>query len=437
MTTDQFKSRRNYIQEEIGDGVAIIFNAQEVTRNNDCNFKFRSDSYFHYTSNFPEPCSVLFIVGGETPKSILFCRTKNVELETWEGFMYGPDFAKEKFGFDEAYSIDQIDELAPNIIAKFKKVYTTLSINQNSNKKIQSWIKINKKQKRSGIRSPEMIVDLSHLLDSMRVVKSKEEISLMKKSADIAAKAHLLAMQKTRPGLYEYQIEGEILNQFMQLGGKDPAYHSIVAGGINACTLHYTANSDQLKNGDLLLIDAGCEFNLYASDITRTYPINGKFSEQQKLIYTLVLDAQKAAIAKVIPGNSFDMPHKAALNILAQGLIDLDFCQGSLEQVIEEKQYQEFFMHRTSHWLGLDVHDVGDYVNENDQPIALACGNVLTIEPGLYISPSKSVPKEFWGIGIRIEDDVAVTRDGNNVLSSDAPKEISDLESLVGSSIEK
>ena len=235
------------------------------------------------------------------------------------------------------------------------------------------------------------------------------------------------------PGKYEYQIEGEILNQFMQLGAKDPAYHSIVASGINACTLHYTENKNQLQDGDLLLIDAGCEFELYASDITRTYPINGKFSSSQKIIYELVLEAQKAAITKVITGNTFDQPHKEALDILVQGLVDLKFCQGSVDQVIEEKLYQKFFMHRTSHWLGLDVHDVGAYVDDNDKPVKLSIGNVLTIEPGIYISPSKDIPKDFWGIGIRIEDDVVVSEKNPHILSINAPKEIDDLENLVGS----
>ena len=434
MAVDELSLRRKFIQEKIGDGVAIIFNAKEVTRNNDCNFKFRSDSYFHYFTNFPEPNSALFIVGCNKPKSILFCREKNPELETWEGFIYGPNLAKENFGLDETYSIEQMDEMAPKIIAKFKKVYTPLSTNQNSNKKIQSWIKSNKDQKRAGIRSPEMIVDLSLLADSMRVVKSKSELLLMKRSADIAAKAHESAMRKTFPGKYEYQIEGEILNQFMQQGAKDPAYHSIVASGINACTLHYTENKNQLKDGDLLLIDAGCEYELYASDITRTYPINGKFTYPQKIIYELVLDAQKAAITKVKNGNAFNEPHKAALDILVHGLIDLEFCQGSVDQVIEEKLYQKFFMHRTSHWLGLDVHDVGDYVDDNDKSISLNIGNVLTIEPGIYISPSKEIPKEFWGIGIRIEDDVVVDEKTPQILSINAPKEINALESLVGSS---
>lgn len=436
MAIDQFNLRRKYIQEQIEDGVAIIFNAEEVTRNNDCNFKFRSDSYFHYFTNFPEPNTVIFLLGGDEPKSILFCKTKNTKLELWNGFIYGPDLAKERFDFDEAYSIDQLNDLAPKIIAKFRKIYTPLNVNQNGNKKIQSWIRLNKKKKRAGVKSPEMIIDLSQLADSMRVIKSAEEINLIKKSADIAAQAHIIAMQKTRPNKYEYQIEGEILNQFMQHGAKDYAYQPIVASGHNACTLHYTANNNKLKDGDLLLIDAGCELELYASDITRTFPINGKFSDAQKIIYELVLEAQKAAIAKIKSGNSFDQPHIAALNILAQGLIDLNFCKGSLEQVIEKKLYQEFFMHRTSHWLGLDVHDVGDYVNSNEKPIKLTCGNILTVEPGLYINPSKFIPKEFWGIGIRIEDDVVVTKKGSNILSSHAPKEVEELESLVGSSVE-
>ena len=281
-----------------------------------------------------------------------------------------------------------------------------------------------------------MIVNLSHLADAMRVSKSEYEIGVMQKSADIASEAHKLAMQKTKPGLYEYQIEGAILNQFMQLGAKDASYQSIVAGGINACTLHYSANNSKLRDGDLLLIDAGCELEYYASDITRTFPVNGKFSFAQKAIYELVLASQKASILEVKPGNSFNKPHQVALNILVQGMVDLGLCKGTVDEVLEKKTYREFFMHRTSHWLGLDVHDVGDYVDNNEKSVLLKEGNVLTVEPGCYIKPSESVPKEFWGIGIRIEDDVVVTSKGNKVLSINAPKEINELESLVGSIFE-
>ena len=433
MSTDQCILRRKALQNKIIDGVAILFNAKEVARNSDCHFKFRPDSYFHYFSYFPEPEAVIFILAGDKPRSIIFCRPKNPELETWEGFRFGPDEAKEQYGFDEAYSIEKINEIAPKIIAQFKSVYTPADADQNSQSQIQSWININKKQKRAGVRTPEMMVNLSHIADAMRVVKSESELDVMQKSANIAAKAHTIAMQKTKPGLYEYQIEGEILNQFMQLGAKEPSYQSIVAGGINACTLHYSANNSKLVDGDLLLIDAGCELELYASDITRTYPINGRFSSAQKTIYELVLASQKASILEVKPGNSFNKPHETALNILIQGMVDLGLCKGSVDEVLEKKLYRDFFMHRTSHWLGLDVHDVGNYVDNNENSVLLEKGNVLTIEPGCYIKPSETTPKEFWGIGIRIEDDVEVTNQGNKVLSIEAPKEINEIESLVGS----
>jgi len=436
LSIDQCALRRKYLQKKIVDGVAIIFNANEVTRNSDCHYKYRSDSYFHYFSYFPEPDSVIFILAGDKPQSILFCRQKNPDLETWEGFRFGPDAARDKYGFDEAYSIDKIGEIAPKLIAKFKSIYTPLDADQKIQNQIQGWININKQQKRAGVRTPEMIVNLSHLADAMRVSKSEYEIEVMQKSADIASEAHKLAMQKTKPGLYEYQIEGAILNQFMQLGAKDASYQSIVAGGINACTLHYSANNSKLRDGDLLLIDAGCELEYYASDITRTFPVNGKFSFAQKAIYELVLTSQKASILEVKPGNSFNKPHQVALNILVQGMVDLGLCKGTVDEVLEKKTYREFFMHRTSHWLGLDVHDVGDYVDNNEKSVLLKEGNVLTVEPGCYIKPSESVPKEFWGIGIRIEDDVVVTSKGNKVLSINAPKEINELESLVGSIFE-
>jgi len=279
--------------------------------------------------------------------------------------------------------------------------------------------------------------NLNDILDGMRRSKSNSEISLMQQSANIAAQAHIHAMGVTRPGKYEYQIEGEILNQFMQHGAREPAYSSIVASGVNACTLHYIKNNGILKSGDLLLIDAGCELESYASDITRTYPINGKFTAPQKDIYQIVLNAQKAAIKKVMPGNYFDEPHKAATDEIVNGLMDLKILKASYDEVIEKELYKEFFMHRTSHWLGLDVHDAGQYTenglrNIKSVPVKLESRNILTVEPGCYIQPSNKVSKEFWGIGIRIEDDVLVTEDGNEVLSIKAPKEIKDLEGAIG-----
>ena len=433
----EFQLRRQTVLDKIGDGVALLFNSDESSRNRDCNYPFRSDSYFHYLSGFPEPGAIIFLVGGSRPKSIIFCKAKDKAKEIWDGYIYGPEEAAKEFLFDEAYSLDELDKLAPKILKSYlanKKIYCLSPLSLSSNRaqtlaKIEVWTEI------KSIEND--FQNLSFILDAMRQVKSDLEINIMQESANIAAQAHIYAMGKTRPGKFEYQIEGEILNQFTQSGARNPAYSSIVASGINACTLHYIKNNSLLREGDLLLIDAGCELESYASDITRTYPVNGKFSSPQKDIYQIVLDAQYAAIDKVIPGNSFDEPHKAAINTIVNGLIDLNILKASRDEVIERELYKEFFMHRTSHWLGLDVHDAGTYQEENLEggellSVKFKPSNVLTVEPGCYINPSDSVPKEFWGIGIRIEDDVMVTESDNKVLSINAPKEIKDLEASIG-----
>ena len=436
-TYTEFQNRRKILLNLIGDGIAIISNSDESSRNRDCNYPFRSDSYFHYLSGFPEPETVIFLVGGNKPKSIIFCKSKDKSKEIWDGNIYGPEEAAKKFLFDEAYSLNQIDKLAPKILEGYvpdKNIYCiSTKIPSNSAiqtaKNISKWMQINTKNG---------YCDLSIILDRMRCFKSEAEIEIMQKSANIAAQAHIYAMGKTKPGKYEYQIEGEIINQFIQNGAREPAYNSIIASGINACTLHYIKNNSILKDGDLLLIDAGCELENYASDITRTYPINGKFTSPQRDIYQIVLNAQKEAIKKVKPGEYFDEPHKAAIDQIVNGLIDLKILKVSRDEIIEKELYKQFFMHRTSHWLGLDVHDVGQYFddileNGDSIPIKFEDRNILTVEPGCYIKPSNNVPKEFWDIGIRIEDDVLVLPDGNKVLSSNAPKEIKDLEDTVGS----
>jgi Xaa-Pro aminopeptidase len=436
-TYTEFQNRRKILLNLIGDGIAIISNSDESSRNRDCNYPFRSDSYFHYLSGFPESETVIFLVGGNKPKSIIFCKSKDKSKEIWDGNIYGPEEAAKKFLFDEAYSLNQIDKLAPKILEGYvpdKNIYCiSTKIPSNSAiqtaKNISKWMQINTKNG---------YCDLSIILDRMRCFKSEAEIEIMQKSANIAAQAHIYAMGKTKPGKYEYQIEGEIINQFIQNGAREPAYNSIIASGINACTLHYIKNNSILKDGDLLLIDAGCELENYASDITRTYPINGKFTSPQRDIYQIVLNAQKEAIKKVKPGEYFDEPHKAAIDQIVNGLIDLKILKVSRDEIIEKELYKQFFMHRTSHWLGLDVHDVGQYFddileNGDSIPIKFEDRNILTVEPGCYIKPSNNVPKEFWDIGIRIEDDVLVLLDGNKVLSSNAPKEIKDLEDTVGS----
>lgn len=420
----EFKSRRDRLAFLLDDSVAIIVNSKESIRNKDCHYPFRSDSNFHYLSGFPEPDTIVMIFGGKNPKSIIFCQPKDEIKEIWNGYVYGPKQASKEFLFDEGYPLADAQKLIPKFI-KSKKIFL-LPSSRVDHIFSPKWFEINNKLRE----------DLSEILDGMRVVKNDFEVNLMRKSADIAANAHIQAMKLTAPDKYEYEIEGEILNQFFRLGSRNPAYSSIVASGINGCTLHYIENDSQMKDGDLLLIDAGCEVGSYASDITRTFPVNGKFSSAQKEIYQLVLSAQKAAIEKVKVGHFFDDPHKEALKIIIDGLIDLGILIGSRDEVYEKELYKKFFMHRTSHWLGLDVHDVGKYLSKskNSQAVKFTEGNVLTIEPGCYIRPSDHVSKEFWGIGVRIEDDVLVTSAGHDVLSKNAPKEIKELEEVIGTS---
>lgn len=419
--------------QRMGDGVAIIHTAPEVIRNRDSHYPYRFDSYFYYLSGFREPESLLVLIAGATPRSILFCRDKDLEREIWDGFRYGPDAARTVFDIDETYSISQLDEKMPQILANQSKVYFGLGISSAWDVKLTDWLNRVKLQARSGVTAPDSIMDIHKLLDEMRLFKSPAEQALMRQSAAIAASAHVRAMQETSAGKMEYEIEAVFLHEFYRSGAQAPAYTSIVAGGTNACTLHYNSNNCRLRDGDLLLIDAGCELDGYASDITRTFPVNGKFTAAQKDVYELVLAAQAAAIAKVSPGNHWNLPHEAALNVLVQGFIDFGWCKGSREAVLETGAYRQFYMHRTGHWLGLDVHDAGEYKNAQGQWRDLEPGMVLTVEPGCYIRPADNVPEHFWNIGIRIEDDVLVTQNGCDVITAAAPKTVSEIESVMAS----
>jgi len=430
----EFNARRDRLLKAMGTGVAIIPTAPEVVRNRDSHYPYRFDSYFYYLTGFKEPESLLVLVAGDQPKSILFCRDKNEEREIWDGFRFGAAAAKSTFGFDEAYSIDQLDEVIPKLLENQPEVFFSLGEDSAWDGKVTTWLNAVRGQARLGISAPEKVVDVRQLIDAMRLVKSPYEVDLMQRSANIAAAAHLRAMQKTQTGKMENEIEAEFLHEFYRKGAQAPAYTSIVAGGANACTLHYNANNCELKGGDLLLIDAGCELDGYASDITRTFPVNGKFSGPQKDLYELVLAAQLAAIDAANPSNHWNVPHEAALDVLVQGFIDFGLCQGTKEAVLENGSYRQFYMHRTGHWLGLDVHDVGDYKTKAGEWTMLQPGNVLTVEPGCYIRPADNVPESFWNIGIRIEDDVLITDKGNEVLSKAAPKIVAEIEAVMAES---
>ncbi len=429
----EFKHRRHLLTQQMGEGVAIIPTAPEVIRNRDSHYPYRFDSYFYYLTGFKEPESLLVLIAGKAPRSILFCRDKDLEREIWDGFRYGPDAARTAFEMDETYSISQLDEKMPQLLANQAKVYFSLGANPVWDHQLTDWLNQLKTQSRSGVIAPDCIVDIHKLLDEMRLFKSPAELALMRHSASIAASAHVRAMQEVSAGKMEYEIEAAFLHSFYRSGAQAPAYTSIVAGGANACTLHYNANNCRLNEGDLLLIDAGCEVDGYASDITRTFPVSGKFSAVQKDVYELVLAAQAAAIAKVHPANHWNAPHEAALDVLAQGFIDFGWCKGSREAVLESGAYRQFYMHRTGHWLGLDVHDAGEYKTTQGQWRTLQPGMVLTVEPGCYVRPADNVPEHFWNIGIRIEDDVVVTQNGCDVITAAAPKTVSEIESVMAS----
>jgi Xaa-Pro aminopeptidase len=432
----EFAARRQELMQNMAEGVAIIPTSPEAIRNRDAHYPYRFDSYFYYLTGFKEPGSVLFLIAGETPKTILFCRDKDKEREIWDGFRYGPEAAVTQFGIDEAYSINALDEMAPTLLGNKDILFYSLGADAVWDGRVSKWLTQLREGARSGVKAPEAVVDIRQCIDNMRLVKSDYEIEIMQQSAKIAAGAHNRAMKfvgskKAKVYQTEYAVEAEFLHEFYRHGAQAPAYTSIVAGGANACTLHYNANNCPLHHGDLLLIDAGCELHGYASDITRTFPINGIFSAVQKDIYELVLEAQMAAIEKANTANYWNAPHEAALDVLIQGFIDFGLCQGSFDEVLETGAYRQFYMHRTGHWLGLDVHDAGEYKDKAGQWRMLEAGNVLTVEPGCYIRPADHVPEAFWNIGIRIEDDVLIRPTGNEVLTRDAVKSVADIEALM------
>ena len=413
--------------------MAVIPTAPEQVRNRDTTFPYRADSYFHYLTGFPEPEAVLVLIVGDQQQSILFCRNKDLEKEIWDGFRHGPEGAREVFGFDTAYSIDELDAKLAELLADQPALWYSLGHDATWDTRISTALNAVRAQSRAGKRAPAAIHDVRAVLDEMRLIKDHHEILLMKKAAAIAGAAHRRAMRYATPGKFEYEIEAEFLHEFRRQGSQYPAYSTIVAGGANACILHYIGNDQPLRDGELLLIDAGCEVDGYASDITRTFPVNGRFSGPQADVYDLVLDAQTAAIAATKPGATFLAPHDAAVRVLAQGMLDLKLLEGSLDGVIESGTYKRFYMHRTGHWLGLDVHDAGEYRSGpgDDGWRILAPGMALTVEPGCYIRPADDVPAAFHNIGVRIEDDALVTADGCEILTADTPKTIAEIETLM------
>ena len=431
-----YRKRREAVlksmRERSGGGLALVPTAAEVARNRDSLYPYRHDSYFYYLSGFPEPDAVIALVAGdEGDRHVLFCRERNEEREIWDGFRYGPDAAREIFGFDEAHPIAALDEKLPEIASDRPALFTPLGLFEPWDRKVTEVLNEVRARVRTGVSAPEEVVDVRTTLDAMRLVKDEHELSLMRRACAISSAAHRRAMRATRPGMFEYQVEAELMHEFLREGAQAVAYSSIVASGPNACVLHYRENNRQMNDGDLLLIDAGCEYQGYASDITRTFPVNGTFSGPQKAVYELVLAAQLACIDAVRPGAPFHDYHKVAERVLAQGFIDLGLVNGSLDEVLESGRYKQFYMHRAGHWLGMDVHDAGLY-QVHGESMKLLPGMVLTVEPGAYIRPADNVPERFWNIGVRIEDDVLVTADGVENLTASTPKSVADVEAAVG-----
>ena len=422
-----YAHRRERLFAAIGDDIAIIPTAPEVLRNRDTGYLYRHDSYFYYLTGFVEPESVLVLVGGNERKAILFCREKNLEREIWDGYRYGPDAAKDIFRFDEAFPIEKLGEELPKLMADRIAVHTPVGMGASWDAQIAAAINAVRNMARTGVSAPNSVIDVRAAIDDMRLIKDAHEIPLMRRAAEISSMAHARAMLTARPGQYEYHVEAELTHEFIRHGARTPAYNHIVASGANACVLHYNDSNRKMQDGDLLLIDAGCEYEGYASDITRTFPVNGKFTGPQRDVYQVVLNAQLACMEVLKPGNPFNQYHEVAVRMLSQGMLDLGLLKGSLDEVIEEKAYMQFYMHRAGHWIGMDVHDAGDYRKKGVWQTLLP-GMMITNEPGLYIRPDAAVPEHFWNIGVRIEDDVLITADGNENLTITAPKTVAEVE---------
>ena len=446
-----------------GGGVALLPTAPELARNRDSDFPYRHDSYFYYLTGFVEPGAWLAVeASGKAVKSTLFCRPKDLEREIWDGIRLGPDAAPAQLGMDAAFSIDTLDEKMPQLLANQKAVWFPFATHKGLESQVDGWLNRVRARVRQGVECPQSQHDLCKLIDEMRLFKDVHEVAILRRAGGISAAAHVRAMQTSaamlragekgvKGGLREYHLEAELLHEFRRNGSQYPAYTSIVAAGANACVLHYRAGDAELKSGQLCLIDAGCELDGYASDITRTFPADGKFTAAQRTLYDIVHAAQEAAIAVTRPGQRFTDPHDAATRVLVEGMLDTGLLarakHGSVDDVLESGAYRQFYMHRTGHWMGMDVHDCGDYTEPGSQPRPekdaqgqpvmrkpsriLKPGMVLTVEPGLYVRPAKGVPKKFWDIGIRIEDDALVTAKGCELMTRGVPVKAGEIEALM------
>ena len=433
----EMKVRRKELMARMEpNSIALLASAQPHIRNGDAEYLYRQNSDFYYLTGFSEEHAFLALIPGRKQgEAILFCQEKDKQKELWTGILMGPGAACEELGIDDAFPISDIDDILLGLIEGRDRVYYSMGKDDQFDNQVMDWVKVIRNKAKMGAHPPGEFLVLDHLLHELRLFKSAGEIKLMEKAAKISAEGHKSAMACCKPGIKEYEMEAELLYAFTRNGSRAPAYNSIVASGENACILHYNKNDAEVKEGDLILIDAGCEYGHYASDITRTFPATGKFSPEQKAIYEIVLAAQDAAIDAVAPGVSWDEPHNVSVKVITQGLVKLGLLKGKVSQLIKAGSYRDFYMHRVGHWIGMDVHDVGDY-KIDDHWRLLEPGMVTTIEPGIYISPeNKNVEKRWRGIGVRIEDDVLVTKQGNKILSEGIPKTIEEIELFMSSAI--
>ncbi len=429
---DEFARRRRQLMRIMGkDAIAILPAAPVRTRNNDVEYNYRPDSDFYYLTGFAEPEAVAVLLPGRPQgEYVLFVRDRDATREAWDGERAGPDGAVRLYGADDAFPIQDIDEILPGLLERCSRVYSTMGTHPEFDKQVIGWVNRLRSQAKQGLHTPHEFVALDHPLHEMRLFKSRTEIASLRRAGEIACAAHRRALAATAPGRMEYEVMAEILYEFHRRRA-DISYHPIVGSGPNSCVLHYRDNNRQMKDGELLLIDAGCEYDYYASDVTRTLPVGGRFSKRQRAVYEVVLEAQKVAIEKVRAGGHWNDPHEAAVRAITQGLVRIGLLKGRTAQLIKDGAYRKFFMHRTGHWLGMDVHDVGEY-KVGEQWRLLEPGMVMTIEPGIYIAPgTKGVRREWWGIGIRIEDDVVVTTGAPEVLSAAMPTDPDEIESLM------
>jgi len=435
MQTDikEFKKRRHDLMAQMEpNSIGVLAAAKPRLRNGDAGYRYRQSSDFYYLTGLAESDAVLVLIPGRSQgEALLFCQEKDELKELWNGKLLGPEAAIVELGVDDSFPISDIDDILPGLIEGRERVYSPMGKDEQFDHQLMEWVKVIRSKVRSGAHPPGEFLMLDHLLHEMRLLKSKLELKLMKQSAQIAVAAHKRAMQSCKPGMHEYELEAEYLHEFARSGCLAPAYNAIVAGGANACILHYTENNQVLRDGDLVLIDAGCEYAYYASDITRTFPVNGRFSAEQKALYDLVLEAQLEAIKEIKPGAHWDDSHNKTVEVITSGLVELGLLKGKVSKLIEAGAYRDFYMHRAGHWLGMDVHDVGDYKIE-DKWRMLEKGMVMTVEPGIYVAQNNTAVDSKWrGIGIRIEDDVVVTAKGCEVLSKGLPKTTKEIESFM------